>query len=43
LIDETWQTFIKTRKHPRKGEKKKQGAMTKVQASKPHDLILLNQ
>jgi hypothetical protein len=25
--------FIK-RKHPRKGEKKKQGAMTKVQASK---------
>jgi hypothetical protein len=31
--DETLPNFIK-RKHPRKGEKKKQGASTKVQASK---------
>jgi hypothetical protein len=31
--DETLPNFIK-RKHPRKGEKKKQGARTKVQASK---------
>jgi hypothetical protein len=32
-MDETLSNFIK-RKHPRKGEKKKQGARTKVQASK---------
>jgi hypothetical protein len=31
--DETLPNFIK-RKYPRKGEKKKQGARTKVQASK---------
>jgi len=31
--DETLPNVIK-RKHPRKGEKKKQGARTKVQASK---------
>jgi hypothetical protein len=33
VFDETSPTFIK-RQHPRKGEKKKQGARTKVQASK---------
>jgi len=33
LNDETLPTFIK-KKHPRKGEKKKQGARTKVKASK---------
>jgi hypothetical protein len=33
LFDETPPNFIK-RKHPRKGEKKKQGARTKVEASK---------
>jgi hypothetical protein len=32
-VDETLPNFIK-RKHPRKGEKKKQGERTKVQASK---------
>jgi hypothetical protein len=33
--DETLPNFIrKKKKHPRKGEKKKQGARTKVQASK---------
>jgi hypothetical protein len=31
--DETLSNFIK-RKHPRKGEKKKQGTRTKVQVSK---------
>jgi hypothetical protein len=33
-IDETLPNSIK-REHPRKGEKKKQGARTKVQAGKP--------
>jgi hypothetical protein len=33
MNDETLPNFIK-RKHPRKGEKKKQRARTKVQASK---------
>jgi hypothetical protein len=33
FYDETLSNFIK-RKHPRKGEKKKQGTRTKVQASK---------
>jgi len=33
MLDETLPNFIE-RKHPRKGEKKKQGARTKVQASK---------
>jgi hypothetical protein len=33
VLDETLPNFIKT-KHPRKGEKKNQGARTKVQASK---------
>jgi hypothetical protein len=33
VFDETPPTFIK-RQHPRKGEEKKKGARTKVQASK---------
>jgi len=33
VLDETLPNFIK-RKHPRKGEKKKQGPRTKVKASK---------
>jgi hypothetical protein len=33
VFDKTLPTFIK-RQHPRKGDKKKQGARTKVQASK---------